>query len=255
MYDIVFVSKVFTFSKGYDFPIYTKEIIKGGTGYDLDNKLPEEVESICPDYSLYGIKNTAYGFLTRGCFRNCPFCIVSRKENQRSTKVADLESFWRGQPNIKLLDPNLLACADRVELLHQLLESNVLVDFTQGLDARLLDDETMYLLTKIKSKRFHFAWDFESESDAIIKKLQDFKQYSGFDKKKLSVYVLTNFNTDFSFDLYRVYRLKELGYDPYIMIYDKPNALRNVRLLQRWVNNKFIFRTVEKFEDYNPKLG
>src|SRR5690606_4285826 len=114
-----------------------------GTGYDLDNKLPPEIENIYPDYSLYNIKNTAYGFLTRGCPRNCPFCIVGKKEGLKSYQVADLKQFWNRQREIVLLDPNLLACKNRIELLQQLIDSGAWVDFTQGLDIRLMTDDVI----------------------------------------------------------------------------------------------------------------
>lgn len=112
-YDRVYQSCVFddTYSADIDWIPQADEIIKGGTGYGLDNKLPDEIEHIYPDYSLYPdmTYDTAYGFLTRGCPRHCSFCIVGDKEGLYSRKVADLTEFWRGQKNIKLLDPNLLA--------------------------------------------------------------------------------------------------------------------------------------------------
>ena len=97
-YDRVYQSKVFdeTYSKDNDFVVMADEVIKGGTGYGLDNRLPDEVEHIYPDYSLYGVINTAYGFLTRGCPRDCPFCIVSDKEGKTSYQVAELTEFYRG---------------------------------------------------------------------------------------------------------------------------------------------------------------
>ena len=134
-YDIVYQSKVFddTYSKDIDYVPIAKEIIKGGTGYGLNNNLPYEIEHIYPDYSLYPelTKNTAYGFLTRGCPRACDFCIVAEKEGRRSYKVADLSEFWDGQKYIKLLDPNILACKEHLNLLQQLVDSKAYVDFTQ----------------------------------------------------------------------------------------------------------------------------
>ena len=113
-YDRVYMSKVFdtTYSPDVLEPVNAKEVVKGGTGYSLSSKLPECIEHVYPDYSLYPAltKNTAYGYLTRGCPRACNFCIVSQKEGRKSRRVADLKEFWRGQKNIKLLDPNLLAC-------------------------------------------------------------------------------------------------------------------------------------------------
>lgn len=91
-YDRVYEAKVFddTYSKDNEFVIQADEIIKGGTGYNLEGQLPDEIEHIFPDYSIYGIDNVAYGFLTRGCPRGCPFCIVGKKEGLASRKVADL---------------------------------------------------------------------------------------------------------------------------------------------------------------------
>lgn len=100
-YDRVYMSKVFdeTYTQDMDEPFNTKEVFKGGTGYSMDSRLPDEIEHIYPDYSLYPklTENKAYGFLTRGCPRGCHFCIVADKEGRRSYKVADLDEWWRGQ--------------------------------------------------------------------------------------------------------------------------------------------------------------
>lgn len=100
-YDRVYMSKVFdaTYSADQPEPLNAREVMRGGTGYGLDNRLPDEVEHIYPDYSIYPelTKETAYGFLTRGCPRACGFCIVAGKEGRVSVKVADLDHWWRGQ--------------------------------------------------------------------------------------------------------------------------------------------------------------
>lgn len=259
-YDRVYMSKVFTFTPDFNTCINSKEVIKGGTGYyypNGGNTLPNEIEHIYPDYGIYNISDTAYGFLTRGCPRGCNFCIVGKKEGLISRKVADLKEFWNGQKKIKLLDPNLLACEGKIELLHQLVNSKARVDFTQGLDARLLNQEVTELIQNIKVEEIHFAWDYMKYSDLIIKNLKEFREKTGLGYRKLKVYVLTNFNTTMEENLYRVYTLKKLGYDPYIMIYEKWRAPREIRLLQRWVNNKIIFRSgnAETFEEYNEKIG
>ena len=251
-YDRVYVSKVFdsTYTPDEVHCIMADEVIKGGTGYGLDNKLPDEIEHIMPDYSLYGIKDTAYGFLTRGCPRACPFCIVAEKEGRKSVHVADLSEWWDGQKHIKLLDPNILACKNHLELLDQLADSGAWVDFTQGLDARFLTDENISALNTVKTKMVHFAWDMMDQSDAILRGLALYKKASKLDERRKRVYVLVNYNTTQEEDLYRIYRLREMGYDPYVMIYDKPHAPKEVKRLQRWVNNKYIWRSCERFEDY-----
>ena len=127
------MAKVFDFTPDDLTAYQTNELIQGGTGYDMNITLPKEVEHYYPDYELYGITDTAYGYLTRGCPRHCPFCIVADKEGVQSVKVADLKEFWNGQKKIKLLDPNILACKDWKSLLTQLIDSRAEVDFTQGL--------------------------------------------------------------------------------------------------------------------------
>lgn len=253
-YDRVYQSKVFdsTYTPDNEFCIQADEVIKGGTGYGLDNKLPDEIEHIMPDYSLYGTTNTAYGFLTRGCPRACPFCIVAEKEGLNSVKVADLSEWWQGQKNIVLLDPNLLACREHIDLLNQLSQSGAWVNFTQGLDARMLTENNIEALNGVKTKMVHFAWDLMKESEAVIKGLELYaKQGAVQDFRKRRVYVLCNYDTTQEENLYRVYKLKEMQYDPYIMIYDKPHAPKEAKRLARWVNNKFIFRSCERFEDYS----
>ena len=290
-YDKVYQAKVFddTYTEDIDWLPQAGEIAKGGTGYFRRKKdgkktycevyhcgewlnvgqlsavkfgnetysefLPPEIEHIYPDYSIYKklTKKTAYGFLTRGCPRNCDFCIVGCKEGLKSVKVADLKEFWHGHKNIKLLDPNILACRDHMDLLGQLAKSGAYVDFTQGLDIRMTTPENIEAINKIKLKQIHFAWD--NPKDKLEKR---FEEYAAIATRKphghfASVYVLTNFNTTMDENLHRVYTLRDLGFDPYIMIYDKPNAPREIRLLQRWVNNKFVFRSCERFEDYDPK--
>lgn len=253
-YDRVYMSKVFDdiYSPDVEEPLNAVEIIKGGTGYSLDNRLPEEVEHIYPDYSLYPelTQDTAYGFLTRGCPRACPFCIVADKEGRRSVKVADLSEWWRGQKHIKLLDPNLLACPSHMELLGQLADSGAWVDVTQGLDARLLTEDNITALNKVKVKLLHFAWDLMEQSDAVLRGLSLYARLGVLNERERRVYVLTNYNTTAEEDLYRLYHLREMQFDPYVMIYDKPHAPKEIRRLQRWVNNKYIWRSCNRFEDY-----
>lgn len=267
-YDLVYASKVFSFTRDIEdyAAVRCDKMVKGGTGYCIsvekgkevfDSKkndpLPREIEHIYPDYSLYPDYPYACGFLTRGCPRGCDFCVVAKKEGRCSRKVADLSEFYRGeQKEIKLLDPNILACKDHEDLLQQLIKSNTWVDFTQGLDVRLITHDNITLLNRIKTKSIHFAWDNPKQD--LTHYFQLFSKYTNFkrDGKKI-VYVLTNFNSTLDEDLYRIYTLRDLGYTPYVMIYQKETADQTHRYLQRWVNNKRIFRTIERFEDYDPR--
>jgi hypothetical protein len=250
-YDRVYKAKVFTFTPDIETCINADEIIKGGTGYhypDGGDPLPNEIEHILPDYSLYNTTDTAYGFLTRGCPRHCPFCIVGDKEGLVSTKVADLKEFWTGQKYIEVMDPNLLASKDAIGLLQQLVDSKAYVNINQGMDIRCMTDEKLNLINQMKIKMLHFAWD--NYEFSTYEKLKRFRPQFKYDSRKLKVYVLTNFNTTIEQDLERIYKLRELDYDPYVMIYEKWNAPKKIRQMQRWVNNRFIWRSCERFEDY-----
>ena len=258
-YDRVYMSKVFdeTYTPDIPEPLNVKEIIKGGTGYGLDNKLPEEVEHIYPDYSIYHelTKDTAYGFLTRGCPRGCYFCVVAEKEGRGSVKVANLSEWWRGQRNIVLMDPNILACPDHLELLGQLADSKAWVDINQGLDCRLLTEQNIEAINRIKLKEIHFAWDYMKESESVLRGL---KLYASLATRKPhgqygTVFCLTNYDTTMEENLYRIYTLRDMGYDPYVMIYDKPHAQREIKHLQRWCNNRMIFKKEPDFHNYNQK--
>lgn len=253
-YDKVYLAKVFTFTPDDIQSYQADEIVRGGTGYDLTSRLPEDIESCYPDYDLYGIKDTAYGYLTRGCPRKCPFCIVGQKEGAQAYKVADLSQFWRDQKHIKLLDPNLLAAPEWQDLLGQLADSGAWVDFTQGLDIRLMTDEKAAAINRVKYSMLHFAWD-DPNDKVTLDKLAEYKDVWHGDFRRRKVYVLTNYNSDLNGDLFRVYALRDIGYDPYIMIYDKLHAPQATRYLQRWVNNKRIFRTIEYFEQYDHTRG
>lgn len=255
--DRVYMSKVFTFTEDYSHPVCGKYIIRGGTGYDYQNggqSLPKEIEHIYPDYSLYQdlCKDTAYGFLTRGCPRGCDFCIVGKKEGRASRKVADLSEFWNGQKNIVLLDPNMFACPEWKDLSQQLIASNAYIDFSQGCDILVMTDEKVEYLKKMKIKQIHFAWDRYEDKDMIIPKFGKFKEITGWDKRKMTVYILCGFNSTFEQDLERVYTLRNLGYSPYVMIYDKYKLKKKdpLKRMQRWVNSRFAFAACERFEDY-----
>lgn len=270
--DKVYMSKVFSFTPDYEYFIDADEVIRGGTGYAIslvngkeiydkskDKPLANEIEHIYPDYSLYPehTKDTAYGFLTRGCPRGCGFCHVAPKEGRCSKKVADLSEFWRGQKNIILCDPNILACPDHLDLLQQLVDSRAKIEFNQGLDIRLINEKNLELIKKISLKRVHFAFDRWQDKDVIEPKLRMFRDAVSYGHQQISVYILTNFDTTIEQDLYRIQLCRELDFAPYPMIYDKEHANPIYRKIQRWCSNYF-FWTVKTFEEYvcsSPTTG
>ena len=253
-FDVVYKSRVFTdtYSKDNITVRNAGQVIKGGTGYGPGPDLPDEIEHSYPDYSLYPqYSETAYGFLSRGCPRGCGFCIVGGKEGRKSRKVADLSEFWRGQREIKLMDANLLACPDHEKLLLQLAESRALVDFSQGLDIRLITRDNVALLNQVRTKTVHFAWDNPDED--LTRYFRQFLEWTSIKNPRLRrVYLLTNYGSTHEQDLYRVETLRQMGFDPYVMIYEKPTAPPITRHLQRWVNNKRLFYAIPSFSDYEP---
>lgn len=250
-FDVVYKSRVFTdtYSKDNITVRNAGQVIKGGTGYGPGPDLPDEIEHSYPDYSLYPqYSETAYGFLSRGCPRGCGFCIVGGKEGRKSRKVADLSEFWRGQREIKLLDANLLACPDHEKLLLQLAKSRALVDFSQGLDIRLITRDNVALLNQVRTKTVHFAWDNPDED--LTRYFRQFLEWTSIKNPRLRrVYLLTNYGSTHEQDLYRVETLRQMGFDPYVMIYEKPTAPPITRHLQRWVNNKRLFYAIPSFSD------
>ena len=264
-YDTVYMSKIFSsdYSPDVPEPMNADRVIKGGTGYCItlgaDGKehfdasknvaLPAEMERMFPNYSIYPQYEYAVSMTSRGCPRGCGFCHVADKEGRRSIKVADVSDFWDGQKEIKVLDPNITACKDKRDLMNQYAETGAWIDFTQGIDIRLVNGEDVNDLNRMKIKMLHFAWD--NPHDDLKQRFQDFADaWRIKDYRRKTVYCLTNYDSTLDEDLYRIYTLRDLGYTPYVMVYDKVHAPLTAKRLQRWCNNRVIFRTCKSFNGY-----
>jgi hypothetical protein len=221
-----------------------KRCIIGGSGYDLSVKLPEEIEQVKPRINL--------GFTTRGCIRECEFCVVPQKEG-RIKIVGDLLDLWDGKSkDIVLLDNNILAIPSHFRLVcKQARENKIKLDFNQGLDCRLLTEDMVKQLKSIRTYDLHFAWDNINDEKYVDKAITLLQKY---EIKRCNWLVLTGFNTTFEQDLYRVNYLRNRNQVAYIMRYNNSKR-KDLIPLSRWVNNRSWFRAItwEEFIERNYK--
>lgn len=210
----------------------------GGSGWDLTTTLPDYVEQTIPDYGLYGI-DYAMGYLYRGCIRKCKFCLVPQKEG-RLYRVQTLDRLVRLDSNkLMLLDNNLTAAPDVLDILTQMAGRGLEVAFTQGLDIRLMTPEVAHALSRIKyrnngfyEKRLYFAFD-NVRLEAQVRRGIDMLLSAGIHPNALSFYVLVGFDSTFAEDIHRCEILRSYGIRPYVMRYRKTPELN---ALARWAN-------------------
>lgn len=246
--DLCYASKVFDFTTEPAF-MPECETLKGGSGYDLNARMPfEDYDRIMPDYSLYPNIEYSIGRFTRGCPNHCPWCVVPKMDGNEVRQVADLADFWGGHDTVRLLDDNIMADADVFcRACEQLHDAGVNVIW-EALDARLVTDQTAKALASVKqAKSLHFAWDGHSQDEAAPRSIETLARH-GVKPYRLMFYVLVGFNTDRDYDLYRIYTLRDMGANPFVMPFDKSD--RYQKDLARWCNNKWIFKTTPRFEDY-----
>lgn len=240
-FDKIYVFSLFNFTPK---PKLSSNMICGGTGFDVNSRLPKEIEDCDLDYSIFPECETSYVWFSRGCIRQCPFCIVRQKEGLiHSVKPKNLNP--KGKV-IKVMDNNFFANSEWREAVKQLHIWNQKVDF-QGVDVRLLNHEQCDALKSIKhSKQIKIAWDNPKED--LIPKFKEILQW--IKPYRFMVYVLIGFNSTPEEDLYRIEELRKLKLDPFVMPFNKHDLYQ--KKFARWVNHKAIFRTV-KWSDYGKK--
>lgn len=248
-FDKVYSSKVFTFTP--EEPMLPADAIKGGTGYGIYEDLPDEIDAMCPDCSIYPKANHAIGFLTRGCIRKCPWCVVPKKEGYIRPYRTWEEVRRLDSRDIVFMDNNVLACDFGIEQMCGMIGKNVRVDFNQGLDARLIDNDVAEILAKLKWIRFiRMSCDTDAMLDVVLKAVESLGRY-GVKPYRIFVYLLVQ---DIKSAEHRATRLRDAGVDVFAQPYrDFENSIeptQEQRDFARWVNHKAIFKSVDRFADY-----
>lgn len=250
-YDKVFISAIFKLNYKHVNIVNCKEVDTGGTGYNIRKKLPEEVEHLFPDYSLYKDNEYSIGYLTRGCCNNCEYCLVPRKEGKLKQHSLLKEFYNPKLPKIMLLDNNFLASKNCLELLKELKETGKKITFKQGLDFRLLDKVKAKTLSELDyDGEFIFAFDRPTDKPIIKRNLRLWK--SLVNNWRTKFFVLIGYNTTLKQDLDRVYFLRKNKCLPYIMRHDKcykSSSRPFYTDLASWCNQPGIFKnmTFNKF--------
>ena len=252
-YDRIYKSKVFTFTPD-DLTIYQcTDIRKGGTGYDIKSRLPEEIEQWRqPDYSLYPQTHFSIQFYSRGCIRHCPFCLVQEKEGTIHP-VEPMELNPNGQW-IEVLDNNFFANPEWREAIVHLRQCNQPVKF-HGVDVIIMDEEQANALNSLQLKNgVHIAWDLPQIdlTDRLKAMVKNIKPY------KIVCYVLIGYNSTREQDLFRLRTLKQLGIYPFVQGYrDYENQRKPSQYekdIARWANRAWLFKSMD-FLDFEPRKG
>ena len=285
-YDHFFISKVFTDTEVPPLPDDPERIHIGGTGFYFDKapNLIDEIEHHMPDYTLYDewistevakaqyeaekrgkkFNRSAFmvqfkeytdysiGFVTRGCFRKCKFCV-----NQKYDRVfchSPLEEFYdTSRKKICLLDDNFFGYSKWKPILQQLIDTGKPFKFKQGLDERLLTDEKCEMLFSANyDGDMTFAFDNIADYDIIAQKLQLIRKHAP--TKSIKFYVLVGFESTDAQDIENAFKRIELLMKyrclPYIMRYQDKNRVpwkeskyRGMYVsMARWGNQPSIFK-------------
>lgn len=260
-YDVVYMSKVFSFTEDYrQYMPNAKEIRKGGTGYSLSVKLDEAIEFVVPDYSIYpNIDNKkAYGFLTRGCPNRCKWCVVPRKEGGIKPYMDVDEVAVGGRTNLILMDNNILACDYGLEQIQKIIDRGYRVDFNQALDARLVTDDIAKLLAKVRwIDVIRFGCDTPKQIEECERAMGMIDLYR---KKPASYLMYTMIGDDFDEALKRLSHWKSFKRVRIVAqpFRDVDNPLQVIPQWQkdmaRWSMRRELFATCE-FEDFEPRKG
>jgi len=271
-YDIVYVSKIFNFTPDANYPWNAGKVVKGGTGYDITSRLPDEVDRLQPDYSIYPSVpgDTAYGFLTRGCPNRCPWCVVPRKEGKIRPYMDVDEIAIEGRHKLVLMDNNILAAGDYAKFqLQKIIDRRYRVDFNQALDARLVTDDFARLLAQVRwldHNRIRFGCDTRKQIDDCDRAMDMISKY-GF-TGEFFLYTMLTDNFWESYDRvnhwwHRMRQVRATHHGNQVYAYAQPfrdpdNTGHTIPQWQKdmagWCNKKAHF-VAHSFEDFEPRKG
>ncbi len=252
-YDRVYSSKVFSFAPTD--PYLPPDTIKGGTGYGIYTDLAPEIDEMFPDYSIYPECDYAIGFLTRGCIRKCPWCVVPRKEGWIRQYRTWEEIKRPDKRDIVFMDNNVLASNHGINQIAEMAGQDVRIDFNQGLDARLIDKDIAKLLSDVKWRRFvRMACD----TDAMIPIIEQAVRYldeCGVKPYRVFVYMLVR---GLESAERRADALRKMGVEifaqPYRDYENKIEPTREQKHFARWVNRKQLFKSCT-WHEYKQNIG
>ena len=271
-YDIIYMSKVFNFTPDDTFIYQADKIIKGGTGYDIHSTLPDEIDRLQPLYDIYPNvpKDTAYGFLTRGCPNKCRWCVVPKKEGLIRPYMDVDEIAIEGRRKLVLMDNNILAAGDYcLQQLQKIIERGYRVDFNQALDARLVTDEIAQLLAKVKwldNNRIRFGCDTHAQIEECERAMAMINKYGFTGQYFLYTMLTSDFRECYERIVHWWHRTQETRAAhegryvyPHAQPYRDPNNPRHIipqwqKDLAGWVNKKAHF-VAHSFEEFEPRKG
>lgn len=258
-FDKVYMSKVFTFTPDYDYPIVADEIERGGTGYDIHKALPNEIDRLQPDYDFLGVpSDTAYGFLTRGCPNKCKWCVVPIKEGKQRPYMDVEEIAIEGRKNLILMDNNVLASDYGLEQIEKIIKSGYRVDFNQALDARLVTEDIAKMLAQVRwISVIRFGCDTPKQIGECNRAMQMIDKH----RKNPAQYILyTIIGDDINEDYTRLSAFRDnkrvrITAQPY-RDFNNPNQIipQWQKDMARWAMRREIYFTCD-FKDYEPRKG
>lgn len=217
--------------------------IVGGTGVAITETLESHgIRTLDQDYSIYPAYHASIGFSQRGCRLKCPFCVVPVKEGEIREEQS-ITALWRGDPwprHINLLDNDFFGQPNWRERIAEIRHGGFRVSFSQGINARMIDDETAEAIASIDyyddgftRRRIYTAWDNRKDEARLFRGLNALVRY-GVKPDQIMVYMLCGYWPGETHDdrEYRRQRLRDFGCRPYPMPYERTPALVG---FQRWV--------------------